>query len=387
MKTPAKAFALMILALGMAVYAADGSALAQQGGAKPPQPVTIVTMKAEDVTLTARLPGRVVASGVAEVRPQVNGIIVERLFEEGSKVKSGDPLYLIDPASYEAQVAAAKAQVAEAMARQKASDKDAKRAQELIGRGAVSEQRLEEAVAQRDADAAALQVALAELQVAEIELDRTTIRARLSGTVGRSFASRGALVTAAQTEPLAVIRTLDPVHVDVTQSAAEILAWRKGTMQGRFAGLDTSVSLILADGETFEHKGEVTAAEPYVNETTGVVTLRMTFANPDDLLLPGMYVQVEMPQGIIRNAILAPQQGVQRNRRGDPYAYVVGEGNVVEQRNLTIVQAQGASWVVSAGLKEGDRVIVEGLQKIAPGAVVGPEEAPAEIAARTAVAE
>ncbi|WP_425406665.1 efflux RND transporter periplasmic adaptor subunit [Hwanghaeella sp.] len=384
MRTSFRSLVAIAAVAGGALLAGNAIAQGQQGGERPPQPVTVVTLNAQDVTLTSQLPGRVVASGVAEVRPQVNGIIVERLFEEGSKVKSGDPLYLIDPASYEAQVAAAKAQVAEANARLKASDKDAKRAQELIGRGTVSEQRLEEAVAQRDADAAALQVARAELQAREIDLDRTTIRARLSGTIGRSFASRGALVTAAQESPLAVIRTLDPVYVDVTQSAAEILAWRRGTMQGRFAGLDTSVSLILADGGVFEHKGEVTAAEPYVNETTGVVTLRLTFSNPDDLLLPGMYVQVEMPQGIIRNAVLAPQQGVQRNRRGEPFAYVVGEGDVVEQRELSIVQAQGSSWVVSAGLQEGDRLIVEGLQKIAPGAKVAPEEAPAEIAARPA---
>ncbi|RVU35825.1 efflux RND transporter periplasmic adaptor subunit [Hwanghaeella grinnelliae] len=385
MRNSFKPLTVLAIAVSFFAFAANSSAQAQgQQGEKPPQAVTVVTLKSQDVTLTSRLPGRVVASGVAEVRPQVNGIIVERLFEEGSKVKSGDPLYLIDPATYEAQVAAAKAQVAAASATLKASSKDAKRAEELINRGTVSEQRLEEAVAQRDSDAAALQVARAELQAAEIDLDRTTIRARLSGSIGRSFTSRGALVTAAQTEPMAVIRTLDPVHVDVTQSAAEILAWRKGTMQGRFTGLDTSVSLILADGETFERKGEVTAAEPYVNETTGVVTLRMTFDNPNDLLLPGMYVQVEMPQGKIQNAVLAPQQGVQRNRQGEPFAYVVGEGNVVEQRNLTIVQASGSSWVVSAGLQEGDRLIIEGLQKIAPGATVAPEEAPEEVAARSA---
>ena len=386
MKTSFRPLAALVIVAGILAFAPNTQAQGQQGG-KPPQPVTVVTLKSQDVTLTSTLPGRVVASGVAEVRPQVNGIIVERLFEEGSKVKSGDPLYLIDPASYEAQVAAAKAQVAAASATLKASSKDATRAEELINRGTVSEQRLEEAVAQRDADAAALQVARAELQAAEIDLDRTTIRARLSGSIGRSFVSRGALVTAAQTEPMAVIRTLDPVYVDVTQSAAEILAWRKGTMQGRFTGLDTSVSLILADGETFEHKGEVTAAEPYVNETTGVVTLRMTFDNPNDLLLPGMYVQVKMPQGIIRNAVLAPQQGVQRNRQGEPFSYVIGEGDVVEQRKLTIVQAQGSSWVVSDGLREGDRLIIEGLQKIAPGAPVAPEEAPAEVAVRSVAAE
>ena len=378
------AFAVLVSAIAMAMLSLTGCQESSAPQTQQTPQVGVVTLEAKPFALTSEVPGRTSAYRIAEVRPQVNGIIQKRLFTEGSEVKAGQQLYQIDPATYEAKVAAANAAVAVAAARLKASVKDAKRAEELIGRGAVSEQRLEEAVAQRDVDAATLQVAQAELQAAEIDLDRTTIRARLSGTLGRSFVSRGALVTAAQDEPMAVIRALDPVYVDVTQSAAEILAWRKGTMQGRFAGLDTSVSLILADGETFEHKGEVTAAEPYVNESTGVVTLRLTFGNPDDLLLPGMYVQVEMPQGIIRNAVLAPQQGVQRNRQGEPFAFVVGEGDVVEQRNLTIVQAHGAFWVVSEGLKAGDRLIVEGLQKIAPGATVAPEEAPAEIAARPA---
>lgn len=378
-KTRSWARAVMLgVALGAATVATAPQASAQSAGKggdeRPPQPVSIVTLKTEDVTLTARLPGRVVASGVAEVRPQVDGIIVERLFEEGGEVTLGDPLYRLDADSYRARVAAAEAQVAEAAARLRASRKEADRAQELINRGVVSEQRLEEAVSTRDVDAAALQVAQAELQAAQIDLDRTTIRAQLSGVVGRSLTTQGALVTAGQAEPLAVIRTLDPVYVDVTQSAAEILAWRRGATQRKLSDADTRVSLVLADGETYDQTGEMTAAEPYVDEGTGVVTLRMTFANPDRLLLPGMYVQVDAPQGVVQGAVLAPQQGVTRNRRGEPIAYVVADDDTVEERTLTIAQARNAHWVVTEGLEAGDRLIVEGLQKIAPGARVAPEE-------------
>lgn len=371
MTSPQAAGRAALLALLVSTSApAQGPA----GGERPAQAVTVVTLAEQDITLTARLPGRVVASGVAEVRPQVDGIITERLFDEGSRVELGDPLYQIDPASYAAQVAAAEAQVAQASARLTASRRDAERAQELIGRGVVSEERVGETVSQRDADAAALQVARAQLQAAEIHLARTTIRAQLSGVIGRSGTTQGALVTAGQAEPLAIIRTIDPVYVDVTQSAAEILAWRRGNTQKQFNGMDTVVTLVLADGLAYAQSGEMTAAEPYVNETTGVVTLRMTFANPDGLLLPGMYVQVEVPQGIAEGVVLAPQQGVMRDRRGNAIAYVVDADERVAERQLRIAQARGAHWVVTDGLGDGDRLIVEGLQKIAPGATVRAEE-------------
>ena len=371
---------LLAAALVFAVPHASGQA-APPGGERPPTPVTVVTLAAGGVTLTSRLPGRVVASAVAQVRPQVDGIIVERLFEEGSRVELGQPLYRLDSASYQARVAAARAQVAVAEARLEASRKEANRAEELIGRGVVSEQRLETAQSTRDIDAAAVQVARAELQVAEIELDRATIRAKLTGVIGLSQTTQGSLVTSGQPEPLAVIRRLDPVFVDVTQSSAEILAWRRGRPQQRLADADTTVSLILADDSVYEVRGELKAAEPHVNESTGVVTLRMAFANPDGLLLPGMYVQVEMPQGHVAGAVLAPQQGVMRDRRGRPIAWVVNADNVVEQRQLTIAQARGSEWVVTDGLAGGDRLIIEGLQKVAPQAKVAPEERQAPAAA------
>ncbi|SLN75606.1 efflux RND transporter periplasmic adaptor subunit [Oceanibacterium hippocampi] len=373
----AGAMLLMAMPVAFAQSAAPGE--------RPPQAVTVVTLAEQDITLTATLPGRIVASALAEVRPQVNGIIIRRTFEEGANVALGDPMYRIDPDSYEARVAAARAQVAQAEAKYTASRKEAERAAELIGRGVSTEQRLENAAAVRDADAAALKVAKADLQSAEIDLKRTTIRAPLAGVVGRSLTTQGALVTAGQATPLAVIRTLDPVHVDVTQSAAELLEWRRGRTREKLGDGSTEVTLILADGEVFPHTGEMTAAEPHVDELTGVVTLRMEFANPEHLLLPGMYVQVKMPQRVLKNVVLAPQQGVSRDRRGRPIAFVANADDVVEQRELTIAQAQGSHWVITDGLKAGDRLIIEGLQKIGPQMKVAPEERkPPETTATTA---
>lgn len=364
-----------LIGLGAALFAsAFGGPAAMGQEAPPPTPVTVVTLESQDVTLTTTLPGRVVASGVAEVRPQVNGIITERLFDEGAAVELDDALYRIDPKTYEARVAAARARVAQAEARRSAAEKSEERVRQLVGRKVVSEQNLDEVVAERDAAAATLQVAEAELLSAEIDLERTTVRAPLSGVIGRSITTQGVLVTAGQAQPLAVIRALDPVLVDVTQSAADLVAWRRGAAREKLAEADVTVTLLLPDGLDYSHTGQLTAAESHVDEQTGVVTLRMEFPNPDDLLLPGMYVQVEMPQGVARDVVLAPQEGVSRDRRGRPVALVVNGDGVVEERKLTVVRSRGSDWIVSEGLKDGDRIIVEGLQKVAPGATVAPEE-------------
>ena len=217
-------------------------------------------------------------------------------------------------------------------------------------------------------------MAEAALLSAEIDLERTVIRAPIGGVIGRSLVTQGALVSAGQAAPLTVIRRLDPVLVDVTQSASELIEWRRGLVSGRLGDVEKTVTLTLADGETYEQTGLLTAAEPYVDELTGVVTLRLEFPNPEELLLPGMYVQVEMPQGLVRDVVLAPQQGVTRDRRGRPVALVVGADGVVEERTLEVLQARGSDWIVTDGLRPGDRVIVEGLQKAAPGATVQPEE-------------
>ena len=351
-----------------------GAAAQQAPPDQPPPAVTVVTLQPQTATQTTTLPGRVAASSMAEVRPQVSGIITERLFTEGGRVEAGDVLYRIDAASYDAALAQSTAAVAQAQAQLNAADKAADRVDELQSRNVASASAKDEADAARAGARANLQAAEAQLAAAQIEKDRTTIRARLSGEIGLSMTSPGALVTASQAAPLAVIRNLDPVYVDVTQSAADLLDWRRRQAAEGAATLDPTVQLTLADGSTFDQTGSLTAAEPNVDEQTGVVLLRMEFANPDKLLLPGMYVQVELPTRTLEGVYLVPQQAVTRDRRGQATAMVVGAENLVEQRVLNVVTDSGGSWIVDEGLAPGDRVIVEGLQKIAPGAPVTPEE-------------
>lgn len=363
---------ILAVALGL-VQAAPSAHGQQQGGERPPTPVTVVTLEASDVTLSSTLPGRVGASGVAEVRPQVSGIVTERLFEEGKPVNKGDPLYQIDSATYEAAKAAAEASLAQVQAQLRAAQRDEERQEELRERNVASQQAFDDAVAARDVAKAAVKVAEAQVLAATIDLERTTISAPISGTVGLSQTTQGALVTAGQSTALTVIRKLDPVYVDVTQSASEILHWRRAGQQlaGEAGAL---VTLRLADGGDYEHTGILAAAEPHVNEQTGVIVLRLEFPNPEQFLLPGMYVQVSMPQGVVENAILVPQEGVTRDRRGRPVAMVVNAENKVESAELTVVRDQGNKWVVTGGLEPGDRVIVAGLQKVSPGMTVTPQE-------------
>lgn len=347
--------------------------------APPPPNVTVVTLKAEDVTLTSTLPGRVIPSAEAELRPQVSGIITERLFEEGRTVKENQPLYRIDPRSYEAAVAQAEAALAQAKATAEAARREAERVGVLRDRRVASEQNQDAAIAERDAAEAAVKAAEAALNGAQIDLGRTTVTAPLDGVIGLALVSEGQLVTASQPDPLAVIRRIDPVYVDVTQSSAEIIRWqRQGGAASLPDGADRTVRLLLADGSVYPETGSLTAAEPHVDETTGVVTLRMEFANPDGLLMPGMYVLADIPQAKLSNAVLAPQEGVTRDRRGRPVAYVVGDDNVVQERNLDIVQDRGNAWVIREGLAPGDRLVVAGFQFIQPGLTVTPEERKAE---------
>ncbi|ETX27930.1 efflux RND transporter periplasmic adaptor subunit [Roseivivax isoporae] len=364
-----------IVALAASCALASPSLAQGQGGEAPPPAVEVVEVAPETVTLTATLPGRVAALDEAEVRPQVAGIIVERLFREGGRVEAGDVLYRIDPATYEASLAEARASVAQAEAQLNAAVKEAERLQALQSRNIASQQALEDAVAARDSAEAALQLAEARRAQAEIELDRTNVTARLSGEIGFSMTSPGALVTTGQAEPLATIRNIDRVYVDVTQSAAEMLRWRRGQAMSDLGGDADAreVRLRLADGAYYEETGTLTAAEPYVDPQTGVVVLRMSFDNPEKLLLPGMYVQVEMPTATEDGVFLVPQEGVVRDRRGNPQAMVVTAGDTVEARPLEILQNQGSHWVVTDGLSDGDRVVVAGFQRISPGATVTPQ--------------
>nr|WP_199178570.1 efflux RND transporter periplasmic adaptor subunit [Acidimangrovimonas sediminis] len=365
-----------------ASLAAVPAAAQQAGGQRPPQPVTVVTLKASNVALTTTLPGRVAASEVAEVRPQVNGIVTKRMFKEGSEVKKDQPLYQIDDATYRAAVAGAEASLAQAQAQLGEAETEAKRQEALKGRAVVSQSNLDTAISARDVAKAAVALAQANLDKAKVDLDRTTIRAQISGTIGLSQTTRGALVTSGQAAPLATIRSLDPVYVDVTQSAADLVRWRRKLADGGNIGdaANVPVTLRLADGTEYDQKGHLSAAEPHVDEQTGVVVLRLTFPNPQKILLPGMYVQVEMPQGTAENVVLVPQEAVTRDRRGEAVAMVVNAKDVVEQRQLKVLRDDGHFWVVDGGVKAGDKVIVAGLQKIAPGATVKPAERAADAA-------
>ncbi|MCL4142111.1 UNVERIFIED_CONTAM: hypothetical protein GTU68_023532 [Idotea baltica] len=325
-------------------------------------------MEAQDVTLTRDLPGRVVALGVAEVRPQVSGIITDQLFEEGATVSEGDPMYRIDDAIYAAQV--------------QMSQRDEERNATLFLRKVVSQTAVDDAKAIRDEARAALVVAQAQLRASEIDLEHTTVRAPLSGVVGRALTTRGALATAAQASPLAIIRQIDAVFVDVAASAADVVRRRRAAADPEStsdaSSSDTTVTLTLADGSQYDQTGTILAAEPQVNVMTGVSVLRLKFPNPDGILLPGMYVNATLPAGTATGAILAPQEGVSRDRRGEPTALIVNDENAVELRSLTVMGTRGTDWIVTEGLEAGDRVIVAGLQKVTTGAVVAPQERAAE---------
>lgn len=352
------------LLAAFAVAGAPAVAAAQQ----PIPSVTVQTVKAEDFTLTVRLPGRIKASTVAEVRPQVSGIIRERLFEEGARVEAGQILYKIEDETYAAAVASAKATVAQAQASFDFAVVEARRAEELFSSNSGSAANRDTKVADRSKAEAALQVARAQLTTAEIDLERTTIRAPISGIIGFSETTPGALVAAQQATALTTIRALDTINVDVTQSANDLMQWTADKKVGSPQNSGVA-SMILPNGQVYPLKGDLKAAEPRVEPTTGMVTLRVAFANPDGLLLPGLYVEVELPQTVVKDAVLVPQSAVMRDTGGGAFVWVVEEGKVAV-RPVTTVTGSGNRWVVGGGLKSGDAVVTSGFQKAAPGAPV-----------------
>lgn len=359
------------------LLAGPGAALAAGPGAPGPSPVTAIDVVSADHAMTTRLPGRVKASEVAEVRPQVSGIIRERLFTEGSKVKEGDAIFRIEDDEYRAAVEAAKASVAQARASFELARLEERRALDLFDSNAGSAQRRDSAIATRQQAEAGLQAAEAALRSAEISLERTTVRAPISGVIGLSQTTIGALVSAQQPQALATIRNLDEVHVDVTQSAVDLLRLT-AQREGRETVMKGEAALILADGSEHDRKGRLEAAEPQVEPTTGMITLRMTYANPDHRLLPGMYVEVDLPQAIARDAIAVPQNAVMRDRTGQAMVWVI-DNDTVAVRPVEIAAASGNRWIITRGLQDGDVVITSGFQKAGPGAPVarvpGPEAA------------
>ncbi len=345
----------------------------------------MVTLKSETVGLTRELPGRTNAFLVAEVRPQVNGIVAKRLFTEGGMVKAGEPLYQIEDASYRAQANSARAQLARAEATANAARLSAKRITELAKVDAVSQQDLENAVAAQKQAEADVGAARASLDAANVTLGYARITAPISGRIGKSSVTQGALVSAGQANALATVQQLDPIYVDLTQSSAELLQLRRELAAGRLQDNQTlPVSILMEDGSTFEHKGTLEFSEVSVDPATGSFGLRVKVDNPDGLLMPGMYVRAVIGGGVRSDAVLVPMQGIARDPKGDTTAMVVGKDNKVEVRPVKVSRTVGDKWLVEEGLKAGDKVIVEGLQKIGPGMPVKATEkgdAPAKPAA------
>ncbi|MBV2134010.1 efflux RND transporter periplasmic adaptor subunit [Pseudomonas sp. MAP12] len=327
--------------------------------ARPAPAVGVVTLEAQPFTLTTEVPGRTAAYRVAEVRPQVDGIVHKRLFKEGSEVKAGQQLYQIDPATYEATLKSAEASVL-------SSRSLAERYKVLVADQAVSRQQYDEArAAQLQAEAA--------LEKARIDVRYTKVLAPIGGRIGRSAVTEGALVSNGQSTALAEIQQLDPIYVDVTQPASELLRLRRELASGQLEKVGANaakVSLTLPDGSAYAHDGRLEFSEVSVDQGTGSVTLRAVFPNPEQVLLPGMFVRAQLQAGSKSAAILAPQQGVTRNAKGEATAMVVNAENKVEVRILKAERTAGSAWLVSEGLKAGDRLITEGLQFVKPGVEV-----------------
>lgn len=335
--------------------------------------VEALTVTAQDIPITNELAGRTSAYQSSEVRPQVGGVIQSRDFTEGSVVEEGQVLYHIDPRTYQADVDSAKASLERAQATLHTSQLQAKRYKTLVARKMVSQQDYDDAIATVGEDTADVTSAKAALKSAQINLDYTTVKAAISGRIGKSSVTKGALVTASQDTALATIQQLDPIYVDVTQSANDILRIKRElASNGKAASAPdmAMVELIFDDGSRYEHQGKLQFTDVSVDQSTGMVTLRALFPNPDELLLPGMFVKARLVESVARNAILVPQKAVSRDSGGKATALVINDENKVESRELVTGQAIDHQWIVLQGLKTGDRVITSGLQKIQEGATV-----------------
>ncbi|HNM44499.1 efflux RND transporter periplasmic adaptor subunit [Plasticicumulans sp.] len=351
-----------------------------QAAVKPAAPapveVGVVEIRPEPLTLTTELPGRTRAHLVAEVRPQVGGIIEQRLFREGAEVGAGDLLYRIDPASFQAAYDSAKAALAKAQADIRSVQLKAERYKDLVRIKAVSDQDYDDARAALAQAQAEVEAQKAALETARINLDYTQVRAPIAGRIGRSSVTPGALVTADQTTALATIQQLDPVYVDVQRSSTEWLELQQALKSGRLShpGADGSITvrLKLEDGSDYPQTGRLLFSEVTVDAGTGAITLRAEFPNPDQRLLPGMYVRAVLEEGIAQQALLVPQRAVSRDARGKASALVVNADGKAERRDLVTERAVGDRWLVTTGIAAGERVIVDNLQKVKAGALVKP---------------
>ena len=373
----ARSVGLALLASGLLAGCGDKGEAGQGAGEMPPAAVDVVTLHAAPLQLMSELTGRTAPLRVAEVRPQVNGIILKRLFTEGSDVKAGQLLYQIDPAVYQAAVASAKANLAKAQANEQSARLKAQRYAELVKVKAISRQEYDDADAAWKQQVAEIGAAKAALQSANINLAYTRITAPISGRIGKSAVTEGALVTAQQADSLTSISQLDPMYVDVRQSTADLLRLKRQVAAGKLTqGKQdgAKVSFQLEDGSQYGEQGTLQFSDVTVDETTGMVTLRVLVPNPHDLLLPGMFMRATLQEGERPEGLLVPQTAVTRTPKGGATVMVVTADNKVELREVQLSRVVGDSWVVESGLKTGEKVIVAGLQKVKPGAVVAPAE-------------
>ncbi|ECZ9692875.1 multidrug efflux RND transporter periplasmic adaptor subunit AcrA [Salmonella enterica] len=351
----------------------------QQGGQQMPE-VGVVTLKTEPLQITTELPGRTVAYRIAEVRPQVSGIILKRNFVEGSDIEAGVSLYQIDPATYQATYDSAKGDLAKAQAAANIAELTVKRYQKLLGTQYISKQEYDQALADAQQATAAVVAAKAAVETARINLAYTKVTSPISGRIGKSSVTEGALVQNGQAPALATVQQLDPIYVDVTQSSNDFLRLKQELANGSLKQENgkAKVDLVTSDGIKFPQSGTLEFSDVTVDQTTGSITLRAIFPNPDHTLLPGMFVRARLQEGTKPAALLVPQQGVTRTPRGDATVLVVGADNKVETRQIVASQAIGDKWLVTDGLKAGDRVVVSGLQKVRPGAQVKVQEITAD---------
>ncbi|MDN0122521.1 efflux RND transporter adaptor subunit AcrA [Yersinia aleksiciae] len=384
--------AILVLSGSLVLIGCNDKDAAQAHAQQAPE-VGIVTLKAAPLNITTELPGRTSAFRVAEVRPQVSGIILKRNYVEGSDVTAGTSLYQIDPATYQAAYDSAKGDLAKAQAAAEIARLTVNRYKPLLGTNYISKQEYDQAVSDAMQANATVLAAKAAVETARINLAYTQVTSPISGRTGKSSVTEGALVTSGQATAMTTVQQLDPMYVDVTQSSDEYLRLKKELSDGTLKqeGGKAKVRLLLENGTEYAETGTLEFSGVTVDETTGSITIRAIFPNPNEALLPGMFVRARLDEGVRPDALLVPQQGVTRNPRGEATAMVVGADDKVELRTLVANQAIGDKWLVTEGLKAGDRLIVSGLQKIRPGVQVkvqevttpAPKAAPADTAKKS----
>ncbi|EMQ4856207.1 efflux RND transporter periplasmic adaptor subunit [Morganella morganii subsp. sibonii] len=349
----------------------------KQGGEMPPPDVKVVTLKAAPLTVSTELPGRTSAYRIAEVRPQVGGIILKRNYKEGSDVKEGESLYQIDPAPFQATLNSAQAELAKAKANAELARLTVNRYKPLLGTNYISRQDYDEAVSTYAQAQAAVQAAQAAVQTAQINLNYTKVTSPIAGLSGKSNVTEGALVATGQTRALTLVQQIDPIYVDVTQSSDDYLRLKQEIASGAVDKEQgkVAVSLVTAENKDYTHKGYLEFSDVTVDETTGSITMRAVFPNPQESLLPGMFVRARVDEGVRPDAILVPQEGVIRTAKGGAVVNVVNAKNEIEVRPVTVGQSYGNKWLITSGVNDGERVVVEGFQKIKAGAAVKATEA------------